>query len=132
YAFVTLEELGIDPASPDVERELGQSIQQGRLFAYFVLPEDPLEHHGAYVSNNLTDDELRDWYAANATEIVREARIERANVDRDVAAKLLRPYTLEPKKVGESGRAEEVSGVEKASGFAPIAFVYLLWIAVFT
>ncbi len=122
----------------DPETLLNQKIQNGELFAYFVLPEHPEQGTAGcrYVSNNLTDDDLLDAYTGLATAAVHDRRIadlqRTKNLTPDEARLLNQRLTFQEQKVSASGAAEEASKEEKASQFAPVAFVYLLWIAVFT
>lgn len=133
---VSWQELGIDPASPaeTVEKSLNEAVNSGTLYAYFVIPPDPLSAGaGTYVSNNVSDSQLRDWFEGHATEVVRKQRIARlSGVTEADARSLLASFDFKELKVTSSGSTEAVSSSTKASGFAPVAFVYLLWIAVFT
>ena len=53
FAFVSPQELGVTATSPeDVQRELGQRVHKGELFAYFVLGADP----------NTTVTEYTSWF----------------------------------------------------------------------
>ncbi|MBK8977528.1 MAG: ABC transporter permease [Planctomycetes bacterium] len=134
YRRVSLQELGIDPDAQDVERQLNAKIQDETLFAYFVLPEDPVDSdQGArYVSNNLTDNDLRQWYEQRATEVVRDLRVRKLGLSEDDARSILKSFDFRKTKVSATGEAEDVEVGDQAASFAPVAFVYLLWIAVFT
>jgi len=103
-----------------------------------VIGPDPLAGNEGcrYVSNNVTDNDLREWYARLATEVVQERRIAKLQQERGITtaeARLLgQSIEFESKKVSATGEAEEVTNKDRSVGFAPVAFVYLLWIAVFT
>ena len=134
YKRVPLKDLGIDPASGDVEQQLNEKIQDESLFAYFVLPPDPVksEEGARYVSNNLTDNDLRKWFERRATEVVRAERVRELGLSKEDAASIQDEFQFLEQKISDTGEAEEVENEEKAAQFAPVAFVYLLWIAVFT
>ena len=136
YRRVALSEFGIsaDSTPESAEQSLNDAIKQGRLFAYFVVPAEPMQAgRGNYVSNNLTDNDLRNWFEGHATEIVRKERIAALDgITEQQARSLLATFEFDEQKVGASGKTEAVASSAKASGFAPVAFVYLLWIAVFT
>lgn len=118
---------------PDPEKTLNRKLQDGEIFAYFVIPEDPVHgFEGArYVSNNLTDSTLRRWFERMATDIVREKRIAELKIAPEQAAWINEEFRFARRKVGETGETEEVKTEEQASQFAPAAFVYALWLAVF-
>jgi ABC-2 type transport system permease protein len=81
-----------------------------------------------YLSNNFTDSSLREWYGAAATKVVQGRRIAAAKIPTDVALRIKEEVQfVERKSTGEM-----VTAADKGAGFAPVAFVYLLWIAVFT
>ncbi|MFO1051942.1 MAG: ABC transporter permease [Planctomycetota bacterium] len=118
----------------DPEPALNEAINRGSLFAYFVLPADPvLSKAGArYYSGNVTDSDLKDWYEGTATELVRQKRVEALQLAKADAERLRESFTFEEKRVDASGKTSDVDKSEKANRFAPVAFVYLLWIAIFT
>jgi ABC-2 type transport system permease protein len=116
------------------EEELKKQIDKGQLFAYIVVGKDPLQGSEGckYVSNNLTDDSLKEWFQRNATEVVRERRIEEAKIDAAVAKHIQEPLAFADKKVGKGGEEEKVTEQDQVRQWAPVVFVYLLWISVFT
>ncbi|MCA8942261.1 MAG: ABC transporter permease [Planctomycetes bacterium] len=130
YRLVEYDDLGGDP-----ERELRRRVKDGELFAFFVIDADPLDldSRSRYVSNNKSDDDLRKWFSRHATEVVRAERIERLDLtDREVASIEAGFRFAEQEQVNDSGESETVTKEDKLGAHAPIAFVYLLWIAVFT
>jgi len=135
FKFRPLGELGVaDLAVEEQTRRLGQMVKQGELFAYFVIGKTPtrsLDDFG-YVSNNFTDASLREWYGAAATKVVQALRIADAKIPTDVATRLREEVRFAEKKADETGATSAVTTADKGGGFAPAAFVYLLWIAVFT
>ena len=69
YEFEPPDELTGTTDLTAQRKVLNELLQQGKLFAYFVLGKDPattLEDF-EYVSNNLTDSGLREWYESTAT-----------------------------------------------------------------
>jgi ABC-2 type transport system permease protein len=135
YRFVPLDELGAVEGSPESrDKVLRDHVNSGRLFAYFVLDGDPVVDATklSYVSNNLTDDALREWYAGAATRIVRKLRLAEAKIDPQTARHIQEAIGFRPQQVTSSGEREDVKDEQKANKFAPVVFVYLLWIAVFT
>lgn len=115
------------------EEELIQMILDDELFAYIVLTQDPVAGTGVsrYVSNNLTDDDLQNWFRRTATGVVREKRLEQENIDPAVAGWIQRPLQFESEKIGDSGEVEEVSKTDMLRQWAPVAFVYLLFFSIF-
>lgn len=125
--------IDIDPGADDPEPALMERINKGELFAYFVIGDDPVEGNEGckYVSNNLTDSGLKNWFSNWATQIVQSLRIEEAQIDTEVAKKIQAPLLFESKRVSETGEEKEVEIQDKVRHWAPVVFVYLLWISVF-
>lgn len=113
--------------------ELNRRVADQELFAYFVIGEDPVKGTGdsKYVSANLTDDDLLRWFSRLATDAVRERRLEEKAIGKDVVAWIQEPVRFASKTVGKEGAEQEVGTQDKIRQFAPAAFVYLLWFAVF-
>jgi ABC-2 type transport system permease protein len=135
YHFVPLAELGATEGTREArEKTLSEQVRSGKLFAYFVIDGNPVVDAAnlTYVSNNLTDDALREWYAGAATRIVRKLRVAEAKIEPKIARHIQESINFKPQQVTASGAIEDVKDEEKANKFAPVAFVYLLWIAVFT
>lgn len=128
YKLLELSELG----AADEER-LRSLVDQGRLFAYFVIGPDPIEGNTEckYVSRNLTDTSLRQWYQRIATEAVRERRVARVNLSPDQAAWLSAPLAFQEKALSAGGEEKEARARDKVLQYAPVAFVYILWIGIF-
>jgi ABC-2 type transport system permease protein len=135
YRHVPLAELGAAEGTREArEQVLKDKVRTGALFAYFVLDGDPVANSDrlTYVSNNLTDDALRDWYEGATTRIVRKARIAEARIDPRTARHIQEAIGFKAQQVTATGAVEDVKDEQKANKFAPVVFVYLLWIAVFT
>jgi ABC-2 type transport system permease protein len=141
-----LKELGLDfaqsryrrvelpPGEGDPQARLNQRVARGELFAYFVIGPDPVAgpQDCKYVSQNLTDTELHDWFSGLATAAVRRQRLARANLDPRTAQWVQAPLAFAGRRLDEGGAEQQVAFGDKARQWAPLAFVYLLWIAVFT
>ncbi|MFK7740045.1 MAG: ABC transporter permease [Planctomycetota bacterium] len=135
YEFVSLNELELADRSPEEqEEELNKLVGKDELFAFFVLGDDPLKDtdNFRYVSNNLTDDGLLTSYGSTLTNLVRKDRIADAGIDAAVAKHIQARVSFKKKKVSKAGEAEDVKNEDTASSWAPMAFVYLLWMAVFS
>jgi len=109
-------------------------IREKKLFAYFEIPENPLDLESsiAYVSNNLTDESLREWFAYYANHIVQEKRFQANEIDYDLAQSIIRPVQFDERQVTKSGKEEKVKTQDTLRQWVPVGFVYLLWIAVFS
>lgn len=127
-------EIPTDVADPEawLKERLKMAPQRGGLFAYFVIGPDPVASSEGckYVSNNKTDPDLRQWLARLASEVVEKRRFEREGVAAEAARRIREPLRFEEKQISE-GEETAVSSADKARGYAPIAFVYLLWMTVF-
>jgi ABC-2 type transport system permease protein len=133
------------------ERTIEVEGETAELFAAVIVPDDIFERvvrpGGAmlaslpgkeklgiqYWSSNLADEDLKDDVERAANEEARRREYEGRGLDVEAVRKVLNTHlpfaALDPKKdVGE----EAVSIADKIRQWAPIGFVYLLWIAIFT
>lgn len=141
-----LDELGLEAPSrkylrveipegdDDPHATLNHLVRRGQLFAYFSIPADPVHSFEGcrYVSNNLTDRDLEQWFGNLAGEVVRSRRLAQAQIDPEVARWLRAPLVFEALRLGSQGEEAQVDSRDKVRQWAPLAFVYLLWLAVFT
>ncbi|MBL8734183.1 MAG: ABC transporter permease [Planctomycetes bacterium] len=135
YHYVPLAALGIDGADDSArEHQLNQRVQKGELFAYFVLGKAPNEDTKdfRYVSNNLTDDALRSAYASALTRLVQKDRIQQAGIAPAVAKKIQERVEFQAKQVDASGATADVKKENVIDKWAPMGFVYFLWLAIFS
>lgn len=124
----------VEGTGDDLVADLNSRVRDGDLFAYFVLPEDPVTSSdgGRYVSTNLTDDDLQRWFANLAGDVIRERRLQEREIDSETAAWITEDFRLRQTKIGETGEEEDVQAQDMVRQWAPVVFVYLLWISVFT
>lgn len=138
-----------------LEDELRRRVGEGELFAYLVIPEDPMAAARTapqpdptglsgeappaepavpcrYVASNLTDEELRDWFTRTASQVLRRELLEAEGLDPQLARWIRRPVELEVQKLAKTGDVSEVEAHDTIRQWAPVAFVYLLWIAIFS
>jgi ABC-2 type transport system permease protein len=133
------------------EKKLSFDGKKVDLFAAFLIPAEILdevkrpgeialpsavkgERKGIqYWSTNLADDDLQDAVENVLNEDIRRREYVARQIDAEVVQQVQRtkvPFSkLNPKK--EVGK-EEVSMADVIRQWAPVAFVYLLWIAIFT
>jgi ABC-2 type transport system permease protein len=114
--------------------DLGKRLADGELFAYFEIGPDPVRDNEGmtYVARNLADDDLRDWYEARATEVVRARRLEQKQIDRATAVWLNTESKFVERTVSETGEQAAVGMKDKLRQNSPMVFVYILWIAIFS
>lgn len=112
---------------------LNRLVNDGALFAYFVIAADPVasDEGCKYISLNLTDRDLHDWFAERVFQVVRARRIEQTGLDATTSDWLQTPVRFAERKVDKRGGEAEVSASDKVQQWAVIPFVYLLWMAVF-
>ena len=130
----TYRRVQVSGTGAELLAELNRRIANGSLFAYLVINDDPITDSDGckYVSNNLTDQDLRKWYSGLATEVVGHRRVQQQGLDPEVARWVHEPVNFVDRKVDERGAVEEVDARDTARQWAPVAFTYLLWIAIFT
>lgn len=130
------ERIEIPEGTEDPEEWLREQLKGGGkdLFAYFVIGEDPISNSDGckYVSNNRTDTDLRSWLSRLASDSVKARRFELEEVDPDVAARIQLPLEFEDRQIDSSGAESEVSDRDILRQWAPVAFVYLLWVSIFS
>ncbi|PIE23076.1 MAG: hypothetical protein CSA62_09330 [Planctomycetota bacterium] len=115
--------------------EMQRMLDQGQLFAFFVINEDPVtDDEGCqYFSENFTDTGLQRWFEGLATELVRERRIKKVGIDKKAAGWIAeRVQFTEKQRDAETGESLSVAGADKLRQWAPAGFVYALWIAIFS
>lgn len=76
--------ISFDEEGEDSEKILIQLLRDEKIFAYFVI-QDPLvgKERSKYVSNNVTDFKLRSWYSDIATNVLRDAHINRLSKEKN-------------------------------------------------
>ena len=115
----------------DIE-SLNLMLEQGELFAYFIIAADAFDSSDGtkYISNNLTDRELQSWFGRFVSEIVRDHRLSLSNIDEETADWINESIVFEEVKLGQDGIEEEVDTTDIARQWAPVAFVYFLWVSI--
>ncbi len=131
--FVLVEPV-LDAQSAAAEDTLNRRVRDEALFAYFIIGADPVRSSAGseYRSKNLTDSDLRDWFGELVTNAVQARRLEQEQIDPAIAEWIREPVRFEARKVTGAGETEDVSAQDKLRQWAPLIFVYLLWVAVFT
>ena len=121
------------PSGDDLPTALNRMVNDGALFAYFVISPDPVasDEGCKYISLNRTDQDLRHWFADRVFQVVRARRIEQAGVDAETSNWLQAPVRFAERKVDKRGDEAEVSTADRVQQWAVVPFVYLLWMAIF-
>ncbi len=130
------DRINVPAGTPDAEAwaRTQMDSKNGSLFAYFVIGPNPLDSNDGfkYVSNNRTDQDLKDWIARLSTDEIEKQRFARENIDQDVARRIQAPVHFDEKQIDEHGQEKEVSTKDIIRQWAPLVFVYLLWVSIFT
>lgn len=123
-----------DTDAPDAEKRLNGMLARGEIFAYFVIGADPMGENedSKYVSNNLTDDELRKWLSDTATRVVRRRRMAAEGIARETMRRIQAPVRFAQRQLSETGQETEVETTDIVRQWAPVVFTYLLWITIIT
>ncbi len=116
----------------DDEESLNKQIHDGELFAYFVIGPDPVESSegSKYVSSNLTDQDLKNWFSGIITEHIHERRMAQSNIAPETADWIAEPVSFKGSILSEEGTAEDVDATDVARQWAPMIFMYVLWISI--
>jgi ABC-2 type transport system permease protein len=121
--------------TPGADRAaLNALLIQNRLLGYFVIPDDPVASaEGArYVTRNLTNRDLEMWFSNVASRAVRDRRIREEGIDPATADWIQKPVRFQPIHLGIEGTEDEVQLADTLAQWAPVAFVYFLWISIFS
>jgi ABC-2 type transport system permease protein len=118
----------------DAIGDLNKQVADAELFAYFQIGKDPVKDNAGltYVSKNLADEDLQDWYEKQATDIVRRRRLEQQKISPATASWLQSDVRFAQRTVSEKGEQTAVQFKDKLRQNAPMVFVYLLWISIFS
>ncbi|MEZ6197497.1 MAG: ABC transporter permease [Planctomycetota bacterium] len=120
---------------PDAtEEDLAKKLAAGEIFAYFVVGEDVVSNNEGshYVSNNRTDEELRQWFTRYATQAIRERRFEERQIARADVEYIQAPVVFSREEISKTGERQSVGDQDVARAWAPVFFVYFLWISIFS
>jgi ABC-2 type transport system permease protein len=127
--FVRVE---VPRTAGDPVEALNRMVRQGTLFAYFVIGADPLGDCGncRYISKNLTDTDLYDWFTEQATRVLRARQLADRHIDEAFLRWLQAPVRFEKVRVTAAGEAVQAGMTDTLRQWVPVAFVYLLWISI--
>lgn len=119
----------ISATGDDVKR-----VANGSLFAIIDIGKDPVRDNSGFamISRNLADDDLKDWYEEIATAIVRKRRLEQEKIAPRTAAWLNDRTLLQARTINDKGEETAVGARDRIRQVAPMAFVYILWISIFS
>jgi ABC-2 type transport system permease protein len=119
---------------PGADRaHLDSLVADEQLLGYFVIPDDPVAAtEGAhYVTRTLTNLDLQRWYGRHATQLIRGRRIREENIAPELARWIEAPIRFQALRLTDTGTAEaQIS--DTLAQWAPVAFVYMLWISIFS
>ena len=109
-------------------------VAEGRLFAVLDIGKDPVKDNNGFsvTSRNLTDTDLKEWYEGLASRIVRNRRLEMERISSTKAAWLNTPTAFAARTISEKGEETSVGIKDRMRQNAPMVFVYILWISIFT
>jgi ABC-2 type transport system permease protein len=122
-------------ATPGIDKPaLNRLLANDQLLGYFEIPDDPVaDGSGAvYVTRKLTNQDVRHWYASLVTDVVRDRRIREENIAPATADWIQTPVDFAAVRLNDSGVESEAALADTLGQWAPVAFVYLLWISIFS
>jgi ABC-2 type transport system permease protein len=113
---------------------LNRLLAGDQLLGYFEIPDDPVaDGSGAsYVTRKLTNQDVRRWYGSLVTDVVRDRRIREENIAPATADWIQTAVDFAPVRLNDSGVETEAALADTLGQWAPVAFVYLLWISIFS
>lgn len=124
--FVLLEQV------PEDTRQLNTMISDESLFAYFVIGAEPIvDSDGSrYVSKNLTNKDLLNWFGGYVSRQIRKERLRQEEIEPSVANWIQQPLIFAGTQISAAGEEEQVTADDVVHQWAPVVFVYLLWISI--
>lgn len=123
-----------DPLPADTTLDgLQAKIRSSELFALIVLPETVVESGEAtYYGRNLADRNLQGWLGSRLQKLVRKARVAERGLDPVDVEYVSVEFALKQRQVGDTGEARTITDVDMIRVYSPLAFVYMLWVAMIT
>jgi ABC-2 type transport system permease protein len=118
----------------NAEGDDAKRVANGSLFAIIDVGKDPVADNTGFamISRNLTDDDLKDWFEELSTRIVRKRRLEQERISPRTAAWLNQQTTLQARTINDKGEESTVGARDRIRQVAPMVFVYILWISIFS
>jgi ABC-2 type transport system permease protein len=123
------------PARWTPPAEAFANLAAGRIGAWLEIPEDPVGRPGAppdpvrYHSENLTNDDLRDWIDGRLDAVVRDQRRSEAGIDGADWEWIAAGVEIDLRTADAGGERTATTG-DVLAQWAPVAFVYILWISI--
>lgn len=117
-------------------REARANLDAERIFAWIDVPEDPVGRPDTpaeatrYASTNLTNRDLREWFAEQLDAVVGAQRRRETDVPERLWRWLAAGAELETRTVDASGEARPAEARDLLLQWGPVAFVYVLWISI--
>ncbi|HKV97482.1 MAG TPA: ABC transporter permease [Gammaproteobacteria bacterium] len=110
---------------------LQAGVEQGSLYAYFILPADALAPGAqfVYASHNLTNTDLRDWFATQVSAVLQARRAAQAGLSPAQAKLISQIVEFDNQLVTKHG-ARTATSAEQAAQWLPVGYVYLLFLSI--
>lgn len=112
--------------------ELAQLLSNDKILGFFVIPDDPVAEDtiAQYVTKNLTNRDLQNWFERLVSEVVQTQRIREENIDEKTASYIQERITFTTQQLNEAGEQVDADMSDTLSQWAPVAFVYLLFMSI--
>jgi len=112
---------------------LKKLVSTEKLLGYFLIPEDPVtSSDGAiYVSKNLTNRDLQQWFSRVVSEVVQRQRIREESIKPEIANWIQQSVHFDAQVISDAGELQATDVSDTLTQWVPVGFVYLLWISIF-
>ena len=133
HLYVPPEQLNLPPGAAERMNALQQQAMAGSLFAYFVISanDDQGTYRLAYYSTDPSAARLPQILRGILDESIRTENLRPFIADEEALQRALRGVTFETHAITKEGE-EVATAAHMARAYAPMAFVYLLWITILT
>lgn len=128
-SFSSYEEIRSQAASVG---ELTELLHNDEILGFFVIPDDPVAGgtDAQYVTKNLTNRDLQNWFERLVSEVVQTQRIREENIDEETALYIQERIKFTTQQLDESGEKADADMSDTLRQWAPVAFVYLLFMSI--
>ena len=111
---------------------LTQLLSNDEILGFFVIPDDPVagDTGAQYVTKNLTNRDLQNWFERLVSEVVQTQRIREENIDEKTASYIQERTKFTTQQLNEAGEQVDTDMSDTLRQWAPVAFVYLLFMSI--
>ena len=113
------------------EETLNTLVRDNKLYAYFVIPRDPITtSRFSYIARSLSDDTLKAWFESVMGRIIRQEKLKQLSIDDKTLQDVMKGISFETYVLSKQGKAKQATLEDKIRPWMAFAFVYILFLAI--